>query len=36
MKLTKLRVRLLGAHWPYPGLGIAERKDGAYRYAAAS
>jgi glyoxylase-like metal-dependent hydrolase (beta-lactamase superfamily II) len=30
------KTRLLGAHWPYPGLGTAERKDSAYRYAAAS
>jgi len=28
------RVRLLGSHWPYPGLGMAERKDGAYRFVA--
>jgi len=26
------KTRLLGSHWPYPGLGIAERKDGAYRF----
>jgi glyoxylase-like metal-dependent hydrolase (beta-lactamase superfamily II) len=24
--------KLLGYHWPYPGLGIAEAKDGAYVY----
>ena len=24
--------KLLGYHWPYPGLGMAEVKDGAYRY----
>jgi glyoxylase-like metal-dependent hydrolase (beta-lactamase superfamily II) len=30
------RARLLGSHWPYPGLGTAERKDGAYRFVATS
>jgi glyoxylase-like metal-dependent hydrolase (beta-lactamase superfamily II) len=24
--------KLLGFHWPYPGIGIAEAKDGAYVY----
>ena len=24
--------KLLGYHWPYPGIGIAEAKDGAYIY----
>ena len=24
--------KLLGYHWPYPGIGIAEAKDGAYFY----
>ncbi len=24
--------KLLGYHWPYPGIGIAEAKDGAYVY----
>ncbi len=24
--------KLLGYHWPYPGIGIAEKKDGAYVY----
>ena len=24
--------KLLGYHWPYPGLGMAEAKDGAYVY----
>jgi hypothetical protein len=23
---------LLGYHWPYPGIGMAEKKDGAYTY----
>jgi hypothetical protein len=26
---------MLGYHWPYPGLGYAEKKDNAYRYVAA-
>jgi glyoxylase-like metal-dependent hydrolase (beta-lactamase superfamily II) len=26
------RIKLLGFHWTYPGLGHAERKDAAYRY----
>ena len=26
--------RLLGSHWPYPGLGVVQRKDGAYRFVA--
>jgi glyoxylase-like metal-dependent hydrolase (beta-lactamase superfamily II) len=26
------KMRLLGFHWPYPGVGRAERKDGAYTY----
>jgi glyoxylase-like metal-dependent hydrolase (beta-lactamase superfamily II) len=29
------KTRLLGSHWPYPGLGTVERKDGAYRFVAA-
>lgn len=28
--------KLLGYHWPYPGVGYAERKDGAYAYLAAA
>jgi glyoxylase-like metal-dependent hydrolase (beta-lactamase superfamily II) len=28
--------KLLGYHWPYPGLGMAEAKDGAYVYVPAS
>lgn len=30
------KVKLLGYHWQYPGVGFAERKDSAYRYVAAS
>jgi len=30
------KTRLLGSHWPYPGLGAAERKDGGYRFVATS
>lgn len=30
------RVKLLGYHWTYPGVGYAERKDGAYRFVSAS
>lgn len=26
------RIRMVGFHWPYPGVGHAERKDNAYRY----
>lgn len=26
------KVLLLGFHWPYPGIGYAERKDNAYRF----
>ena len=29
------KTKLLGFHWPYPGVGYAERKDGAYTYVAA-
>ncbi|MBP1883932.1 hypothetical protein J2Z50_002221 [Ensifer mexicanus] len=29
------KARLLGYHWAYPGLGYAERKNGAYRFVAA-
>jgi glyoxylase-like metal-dependent hydrolase (beta-lactamase superfamily II) len=28
--------KLLGYHWPYPGIGMAEAKDGAYVYVPAS
>jgi glyoxylase-like metal-dependent hydrolase (beta-lactamase superfamily II) len=27
------RIKLLGYHWTYPGVGYAERKGTAYRYA---
>jgi glyoxylase-like metal-dependent hydrolase (beta-lactamase superfamily II) len=27
---------VIGSHWPYPGLGLVERKDGAYRFTATS
>jgi glyoxylase-like metal-dependent hydrolase (beta-lactamase superfamily II) len=30
------KTRLIGSHWPYPGLGLVERKDGAYRFTATS
>ena len=30
------KTRVVGSHWPYPGLGLVERKDGAYRFAATS
>ena len=30
------KIKLLGYHWPYPGLGFAEKKNGAYQYVAAS
>jgi glyoxylase-like metal-dependent hydrolase (beta-lactamase superfamily II) len=30
------RIRLLGYHWTYPGLGYAERDGGAYRFVNAS
>jgi glyoxylase-like metal-dependent hydrolase (beta-lactamase superfamily II) len=26
------RSKLIGFHLPYPGVGIVERKDGAYRF----
>ncbi|MGN7291990.1 MBL fold metallo-hydrolase [Rhizobium sp. SAFR-030] len=29
------RLKMLGYHWTYPGVGYAERKDGAYRFIAA-
>lgn len=28
------KIKLLGYHWAYPGVGYAERKDGAYRFVA--
>ena len=29
------KLKLLGYHWPYPGIGHAEAKDGAYQFVAA-
>ncbi|TXI05769.1 MAG: MBL fold metallo-hydrolase [Rhizobium sp.] len=29
------KLKMLGYHWSYPGIGYAERKDGAYRFAKA-
>lgn len=29
------KTKLIGYHWPYPGVGFAERKDGAFRFVAA-
>jgi glyoxylase-like metal-dependent hydrolase (beta-lactamase superfamily II) len=29
------KTKLIGYHWPYPGVGFAARKDGAYRFVAA-
>lgn len=26
------KIKLLGYHWPYPGVGVAEPKDGGYRF----
>jgi glyoxylase-like metal-dependent hydrolase (beta-lactamase superfamily II) len=31
-RLAADRARLIGFHLPYPGIGIVERKDGAYRF----
>ena len=33
-RLATDRMKLLGFHLPYPGLGVVERKDGAYRFVA--
>ena len=33
-RLATDKVRLLGAHLPFPGTGFVERKDGAYRFVA--
>jgi len=30
------KIKMLGFHWPYPGVGFAERKDNAYRYVPAT
>ncbi len=29
------KLKLLGYHWPYPGIGHAEAKDGTYQFVAA-
>jgi glyoxylase-like metal-dependent hydrolase (beta-lactamase superfamily II) len=29
------KIKMIGFHWPYPGVGYAERKDDAFAYAAA-
>ena len=26
------KMKMLGFHWPYPGVGYAERSNGAYAY----
>jgi len=33
-RLATDRTRLIGFHLPYPGIGVVERKDGAYRFVA--
>ncbi len=33
-RLATDKSKLIGFHLPYPGLGMVERKDGAYRYVA--
>jgi glyoxylase-like metal-dependent hydrolase (beta-lactamase superfamily II) len=30
------RMKMLGFHWPYPGVGFAERKGTGYRYVPAA
>jgi glyoxylase-like metal-dependent hydrolase (beta-lactamase superfamily II) len=30
------KTKMLGFHWPYPGVGFAERKDNAYQYVPAA
>jgi glyoxylase-like metal-dependent hydrolase (beta-lactamase superfamily II) len=35
-RLTADRSKLISFHLPYPGVGIVERKDGAYRFVAAA
>ena len=29
------QMKMIGYHWPYPGIGYAEKKDGAFRFVAA-
>ena len=33
-RLATDRAKLIGFHLPYPGVGMVERKDGAYRFVA--
>jgi glyoxylase-like metal-dependent hydrolase (beta-lactamase superfamily II) len=35
-RLATDRSKLIGFHLPYPGVGVVERKDGAYRFVAAA
>ena len=35
-RLASDRSKLIGFHLPYPGLGVVERKDGAYRFVPAA
>jgi hypothetical protein len=30
------KIKMLGFHWAYPGVGFAERKNGAYQYVPAA
>ena len=30
------KLKLLGYHWAYPGIGYAERKNGAFRFVSAA
>ena len=34
-RLATDNMKIIGFHLPYPGIGMVERKDGAYRYVAA-
>ena len=34
-RLAADKARLIGFHLPYPGTGMVERQDGAYRFVAA-
>jgi glyoxylase-like metal-dependent hydrolase (beta-lactamase superfamily II) len=34
-RVASEKTKLIGYHWPYPGVGHAERKDGGYRLVAA-
>jgi glyoxylase-like metal-dependent hydrolase (beta-lactamase superfamily II) len=34
-RAAKEKTKLIGYHFPYPGVGFVERKDGAYRFVAA-